>query len=181
MKKQIARLTSIIINPFVVSLATILLLSFESTASVQNALRWSGVMIGVSVLPMFLFVVHHARSGRIDGILDATRSQRKAIYVLTSVCAVTGSILLWFWHAPLLLQASFVGSLAGTVVFMIINLRWKISLHTGFAAAMTAILVMLYGWTGAVAAILVLLIGWARVKLQRHSVGEVAVVKNREL
>jgi len=174
MKNQIARLASIVINPFVVSFATILLLSFESTSTVQNALRWSGVMTGVGVLPMLLVVVHQARNGRFDGILDATRSQRKIIYLPTVVCAFAGYIILWFWHAPLLLQASFAGGLAGTVIFMLINLRWKISLHTGFTAAMTAILVMLYGWTGVLVISLVLLIGWARIELRRHSVGEVA-------
>jgi len=173
MKKQIANLTSIVINPFAVSFATIVLLSFESTSTVRNALRWSGVMTGVSVLPIFLVILHHARTGRLDGILDATRPQRKAVYVLTSVCAVTGYILLRLWHAPLLLQASFVGGLAGTVIFMLINLRWKISLHTGFTAAMTAIMVMLYGRAGVLVISLVLLIGWARIELRRHSVGEV--------
>ena len=174
MKQQIARLTSTVINPFVVSFATILLLSFESTSTVRNALRWSGVMIGISILPMLLVVLHQVKTGKFDGILDATRQQRIILYPLTVTFAVTGYIILWCWHAPLLLQASFLGSLAGTIIFMLINLRWKISLHTGFTAAMTAILVMLYGWAGVLVISLVLLIGWARIELQRHSVGEVA-------
>jgi len=148
MKQRIANITSVVLNPFVVSLTTILLLSFESTSTLFSALRWSGIMTGISVLPMFLVVLYQARTGRLDGILDATQQQRRVIYVLATTCAIIGYIVLRFWHAPLLLRISFTGGLAGTVVFMIINLRWKVSL--------------------------VLLIGWARIELRRHSVGEVA-------
>ena len=174
MRRRIAELTSAVLNPFIVSLTAILLLSFESTASVPDALKWSGVMAAVSVLPVLLLVIYRARSGRLDGVLNATRRQRTGIYLLSIVCAAVGYAILLHWHAPALLQAAFVGGLSGAVLFMVINLVWKISLHAGFVGALAATLAILYGWVAAAATVLVLLTAWSRVELKQHSVLEAA-------
>jgi membrane-associated phospholipid phosphatase len=57
---------------------------------------------------------------------------------------------------------------------MLINLRWKISLHTAFVAASATLLVMLYGWAAAVTVALVPLIAWARIELKHHSLAQAA-------
>jgi len=180
MKRRIANLTSAVLSPFVVSLAAILLLSFESTA-VDDALRWSGVMAAASVLPVFLLVIFQRRAGRIEGVLNATRRQRRAIYLLAMACTAVGYASLVHWQAPALLQAAFVGGFSGAVLFMVINLVWKISLHSGFVGALAAMLVMLCGcdgsrgWVAAAAVVVpVLLTAWSRVELKQHSVLEVA-------
>lgn len=161
------------LNPFVVSLAAILLLSFKSASTVPDALKWSAVMAAVSVLPVFSMVLNQTRNGRLDGILNATRRQRKGIYLLSIACAAVGYVILFWWQAPALLQVAFVGGFSSAVVFAVINLRWKISLHTGFVSALAAVLVMLYGWVATAAAALVLLTAWSRIELGHHSIKEV--------
>jgi membrane-associated phospholipid phosphatase len=173
MRQRIANLTSRILNPFVVSLAAILLLSFKSASTVPDALKWSGVMAAASVLPVFLLVLNQARNGKLDGILNATRRQRSGIYLLSITCAAVGYVILFWWQAPALLQVAFVGGFSGAVVFAVINLRWKISLHTGFVSALVVVLVMVYGWVATVAAALVLLTAWSRTRLKYHSIKEV--------
>lgn len=173
MRQRIANLTSRILNPFVVSLAAILLLSFKSASTVPDALKWSGVMAAASVLPVFLLVLNQTRTGKLDGILNATRRQRSGIYLLSIACGAAGYVILFWWQAPALLQAAFVGGLSGAVVFAVINLRWKISLHTGFVSALVVVLVMVYGWVATAAAALVLLTAWSRTKLKHHSIKEV--------
>ncbi len=173
MRQRIANLTSRILNPFVVSLAAILLLSFKSASTVPDALKWSGVMAAASVLPVFLLVLNQARNGKLDGILNATRRQRSGIYLLSITCAAVGYVILFWWQAPVLLQVAFVGGFSGAVVFAVINLRWKISLHTGFVSALVVVLVMVYGWVATAAAALVLLTAWSRTKLKYHSIKEV--------
>jgi membrane-associated phospholipid phosphatase len=173
MRQRIANLTSRILSPFVVSLAAILLLSFKSTSTVPDALKWSGVMAAASVLPVFLLILNQARNGKLDGILNATRRQRSGIYLLSITCAAVGYVILFWWQAPALLQVAFVGGFSGAVVFAVINLRWKISLHTGFVSALVVVLVMVYGWVATAAAALVLLTAWSRTRLKYHSIKEV--------
>jgi hypothetical protein len=57
---------------------------------------------------------------------------------------------------------------------MLINLRWKISVHTGCIAAASMSLVMLYGWNAAVTVPLVPLTAWSRVELEHHSAAQAA-------
>lgn len=173
MRQRIANLTSRVLNPFVVSLAAILLLSLKSASTVEDALKWSGVMAAISVLPVFLMVLNQTRNGKLNGILNATRQQRSGIYLLSIACAAVGYVILFWWQAPALLQVAFVGGFSSAVVFAVINLRWKISLHTGFVSALAVVLVMLYGWVASAAAALVLLTAWSRIKLRHHSIKEV--------
>ena len=61
------------------------------------------------------------------------------------------------------------------VAFLIINLRWKISIHAAFAMGVSLLLVLLYGWVAIVTLPLVLLIAWSRLKLGQHSGRQVSV------
>jgi len=174
MRKRIAKLTSNILNPFLVTLIIILLLSFESTSSTLDALKWSLILIVLSILPVFLVTIYLVHNERLDGIFISTRQQRTKIYWLAGACTGTGCVIVPYFGAPLILVAAFVTGLSSVVIFMCINLWWKISLHTAFIAASITVLIILYGWIAAIAAVLVPLVSWARIELKRHSLAQVA-------
>ena len=169
MKKRIANLTSIIFSPFLVGLALILLVSFESTASILDAIKWSLILIALSILPIYLVVVYLVRSNKLDGILGSIRQQRSKIYALAAILAGIGCIILFYLKAPLIMLALFATGFFGTAIFMGINLWWKISLHTAFIAASVTLLVILYGFMAAVAIVLIPLVAWSRLELESHS------------
>ena len=73
-----------------------------------------------------------------------------------------------------MLVAAFVAGLVSVVVFMGINLLWKISVHTAFAAGTVTMVILLYGALGAIAAVLLPIIGWSRIELEHHSPAQVA-------
>lgn len=173
MRKRIANLTSITLNPFLVGIAVILLLSFASTTSTADAFKWWLLLITVSILPVFLVTFYLAQSGRIDGIFIAVRQQRTRIYILSSVCVLAGFIILYLCKAPPTLMAVFAAGLLAAVIFMGINMWWKISLHSAFIAASTTALVILYGWIGSASAVLIPLMGWSRIELKYHSLAQV--------
>ena len=174
MRRQIANLTSNILNPFLMSLVVILLLSFESTSSTFDALKWSLILIAVSILPVFLIIVCLVHNQKLEGIFVSPRRQRNKIYLLASVCAVVGCIILLYLGAPLVLVATFVAGLSAILIFTCINLLWKISLHTAFIAASVTVLIILYGSIGTVTAVLLPPIAWARIELEHHSPPQVA-------
>ena len=173
-RKRIANLTSNILNPFVVSLVVILLLSFVSTPSTLDALKWALISMALSVLPVFLVIVYLVQTGRLDAVFTIVRGQRTQIYLLAGLCTVVGGIILIYLRAPSILVAAFTAGLSTIVIFMFINLWWKISLHTAFIAASVTILVMFYGWNAAITVALVPLTAWARVELEHHSLAQVA-------
>ena len=174
MRKRIANLTSNILNPFLVSLIIILLLAFESASSTLDAVKWSLILIAVSILPVFSVVIYLVRAGRLDGIFTSARRRRTKLYCLAGACASVGCIILVCCGAPLILIATFVAGLSAVVIFMGINLWWKISLHTAFITALVTVLVILYGWIAAATIGLIFLMSWARLELKHHSLAQAA-------
>jgi hypothetical protein len=174
-RKRIANLTSHVLNPFLVSLVVILLLAFESASGTADALKWALILIAVGILPVFSVMVYLARRGRLDSIFTSVRGQRTKVYALATFCAVVGGVVITCLGAPLVLRATFVAGLSAVVVFMFINLWWKISLHIAFVAASVVALIILYGPMGALSVVFLPLIGWARIELGDHSPAQVAV------
>jgi hypothetical protein len=171
-KQRIANLTSNILNPFLISLAVILLFSFSSTTSTLEAIKWSLIAMAVSVLPIFLVIIYLVHSGGLDDILTNARQQRTKIYLAAGISAIAGYFVLSYLKAPPILVAGFAAVLSMAVIFMFINLWWKISVHTGCIAASSMVLVMLYGWTAAATVPLVPLTAWARIELEHHSLAQ---------
>lgn len=174
MRKSLAKLTSDILNPFLVSFVVIILLAFESTSSTSDALKWSLIAIALSVLPVFAVVIYLVRHRKLEGIFVNPREQRTRIYLLATTLAIVSCAVLYFLKVPELLMATFVVGLAAIVVFMVINIFWKISLHTAFIAASVTVLTIIYGVAGVWTALLLLLVAWARIEMKLHSPAQVA-------
>lgn len=173
MRERIANLTSNILHPFLVSPILILLLSFKSTSDVLDAVKWSLISIAVSVLPVFLVIIYLVRNRRLESPSINVRKQRTKIYLLAGVCAGVGCIIFHYLGAPKELIATFVAGLSAIVVFMCVNLLWKISLHAAFVTASVTILIILYGSIAAATVVLVPLIAWSRIELKHHSLAQV--------
>ena len=172
MKKRLANLISAVLNPFLVSLVVIVLVSFGSTFSAAEAIKWALILITLSILPVFSVIFYLVRRRKLTAILIITREQRTRIYILAVFLGIIGSILLQIWGAPAMLAAIFAAGMAAMVIFFSINLFWKISVHSAFVTAFITILMILYGSIGALAALLLPLIVWARVELKHHSLAQ---------
>ena len=172
MKKHVAKLTSGVFNPFLVSFIIIILISFEATTSVSDAFKWSLILTAISILPVFSVILYLAHKAKLEGIFINIRQQRNIIYLLASICMALGCIIILYLGAPSVLIAAFVAGLSAILVFMSINLVWKISIHTAFAAASVTVLTILYGSIGAVTAMLLPPIAWARIELEHHSLAQ---------
>jgi len=172
-RQQIADLISNIVNPFVICIAIIVLVSFESVTGTFDAIRWSLIMTGLTVLPILIGLIYLVRRGKVNRIFTDIRQQRTIVYIIGTVCVAIGCAILYFSSAPKMLVAAFISGLAGALIFMMINLKWKISLHTGAISALGAILSILYGWIGVLSLLVVTLTGWARVETNHHTTTQV--------
>ncbi len=173
-RQQIARIAANILNPYLLSFVIIILLSMESTSSTDEAIKWSLISLALSVFPVFAVVIYMVRRRKLDGIFINPRKQRSRIYLLAICCAIIGYIVLIFIDAPELLRAAFLSGLIAVLLFMIINLFWKISLHTAFITSSVAVLIIVYGKTVAWTVIFVPLIAWARLEMRLHTPVQVA-------
>ncbi len=172
MRKRIASLTSVILHPILLMLVMLFLLSFASAPSTLDAIRWALISVALSILPVMLSLVYLVRSGRLDSFFTIVRRQRTKVYLLAGVYAIVGCVILSYLGAPSILLAAFATGISTTLIFMFINLRWKISLHTALVGASVTVLVILYGWLALVTAALVPLTVWSRIELNHHSLAQ---------
>jgi membrane-associated phospholipid phosphatase len=169
-----ARVISYVLNPFLVAFVSVVVVAAEaSSGDPALTAKWTAISLALSVLPVFAVVVYLVRQRKLDGIFVAARRQRTRIYALAGVLGAIGCAVMWSLGAPDLLLASFVAGFAAVVVFLVINLFWKISAHTAFVTASATVMTIIYGAPGALTFLLVPLIGWARVRLGMHSPGQV--------
>jgi len=171
-RKQIARLTSNILSPPVTATISILLVSFESTTSLFDSFKWALTAIALSILPLSLAIVYLVRTKRLDSVFADIRKQRTKIYVLVTILAGVGYVVLHCLAAPLELAALFLTGFVSGVIFGCINLWWKISLHTAAVATLITVAVISYGFMATTSVVLLPLVIWARVELGCHSAAE---------
>ncbi|MDO8568887.1 MAG: hypothetical protein Q7R57_09275 [Dehalococcoidales bacterium] len=171
-KKRVATLTTNILNPFLVGMGLITLLSFKSMPSTSDAIKWALTSIACSILPIFAVVIYLLHNNRLGNFFINARAERSKVYLLAGACSITGSIVLARLGAPPVLLATYIAGLLAIVIFMLINLMWKISVHTAFIAASATILIVMYGFVGAVGAALVPPTAWARIELEEHSLAQ---------
>ena len=174
MRERLAKLITNILNPFLLSFIIIILLTAESTDSMNEAIKWILISLALSVLPVFIAVIYMVRRKKLEGIFSNPRQQRNGIYILARALGVAGCGVMWACNAPELLSVTFTAGLISIVFFMVINRYWKISLHTAFMAGSVTIITIVYGALGALTILLLPPVAWARIRLNQHSPAQVA-------
>ncbi len=172
-KKHVARLTSIIVNPFLVHVILTLIISFKSTDNTAEGIKWFLISVAISVVPIFIVVLYLVRHNRVDNFFIRVRAQRDKVYALSSVLIGITCAVLFFLKAPVMLVAVFVAIFIAGLVFACVNRWWKISIHVASIAAAVTVLVIIYGLVAAWTILLVPLVAWARVEMEHHSLTQV--------
>jgi membrane-associated phospholipid phosphatase len=162
------------LNPLVIGLIILAVLSFDAASTAAAALKWFFLVVGLCFLPVLLIATYLVKTGRMDALFSNRRHQRHRIYVIALFFNVMGMLTLSWLHAPTALVAALASGLVTVVSFAVINLWWKISVHSSVTSALVVILYLLYGWWAAPSLVLIPVMGWARVTLAQHTVGQVA-------
>lgn len=167
MQKLLARVLSRLLDPiWEVPLALLLAIGF----AVREGLRWRfvGLLLFIdAVVPtvFFLTMLYH---GQIKEWDIQKRAQRVPLYLFALICQLGG-----LWLAHTLGKTELVSVLivyyVSAVVFFLITLFWKISLHAGVNAVLITSLNMFYGWRYPWLYLLLLAVMWARVYERHHT------------
>lgn len=172
LKKFVAELISRMFDPvWEIPGAIILAVAF----AMQEGLRWRflGLLLFVdAVMPMVFFLMM-LRNKQIKDWDMQNRSQREPLYLFALICHFGG---LWLAHElgkvglfPVLLVFYVTA-----IIFALITIKWKISLHTGVNAALFTMINMFYGFKYFWLYGLLFLVMWARVYQKHHTWAQVA-------
>jgi len=96
------------------------------------------------------------------------RRERPPIFFFFFLHYLIGFMLFYFIKCRVL-YALFFTYLILILFLMIINFKWKISVHTAGITAPSVFLFLLYGVVSSLLLALIPIITWSRIKMQRHS------------
>ena len=169
MLDRLAVTISVLFNPFLLPLASILLIVRMSVATTQQGLLWMVIVIlFASVLPM-LFILLLFRRGQLSDFRLTVREQRAKPLIFSLVSALVGIGILYFLDVPREIVWLCIACVINGLVLTLITQVWKISFHSGVAAGCMTGLVALISSQFVYLFILLPFIAWARVHRKRHT------------
>ncbi len=103
------------------------------------------------------------------------RGERAGLYFFTVFAHLFGVVYAYLLGKTELAEILFVFWILA-VIFAVVTLFWKVSVHAGVGGAAIAFFNHLYGWQNYWWLVLVLfLVFWARVRIRKHTWGQVLV------
>jgi len=167
---KIAQVVSALFSPYLVAVATIVVVSFSATGRMLLSLLWTLVSVGIVIVPSFLYVLYQVRKGNITDLHVRERPQRHRVYFVGLAMVILVLLILWYFDAPLQLLALFLTVMIVNLICFGINTRWKISLHAATMGVTTVAFFLLIGTAvGLITTVLSLLVMWGRVTTKSHT------------
>lgn len=184
---KIARHTSDLLNPFFIPLLVFVALGWLIPVA-NPGYYW---LVGVSAvfytaIPLSITILHF-RWGKIESLDLPIRRKRYMLFIYAILSSSAGSVILIFLFMtgyPFIAMVASVFIL-NTIIGYILNLKWKVSIHSASVASAGVILLMLwladpditFIWTGilslSVLLLLLPLMMWSRYRLKVHTAGEI--------
>ncbi|MCB0126192.1 MAG: hypothetical protein KDE58_28235 [Caldilineaceae bacterium] len=157
-------------SPPLTGAAAVLMVS--SALATNGAWRWAGFYLLATILLPCLYIVWLVRTGHVSDFHLPIREERirPLIFSLATALAAWGILYQGAAPAPLRMLAGVNGVQA--LIFFLITLRWKVSLHTAAAAVMAQLALTFLGTSALPLTMSVPLIAWSRVHLRRHTVAQ---------
>lgn len=173
----IAKVISKVMNPFLISLATLLLAIWSESGDVRMSFIWILIiLLFIAILPLTYVYIRTSRVGsevryRRDTVLFF-REHRKEISTIAIICALPCILLLVFLQAPPLLVATVVVLLVTSLAVGLVGVFYRASLHLALITTLVILVVLIWGRAVLPVLLAIPLIGWARYTLHQHSPGQ---------
>lgn len=97
------------------------------------------------------------------------RSERTGLYLVAIASTIAGSALLYFLGLPVIFLRLLIAAVGVTGISMLINFRWKISVHSASIATLATLTTIFFERLGLVFWLCAVAVGWARVRTGNHT------------
>ena len=123
------------------------------------------------ILP-FLFFLLWSQKIKKTSIDIPDKKDRSILLIFVILSFFVGSIVLYLLNAPWLVSGLMFCYLTNTLMILIINFFWKISVHSMGIAVPTAALLFVNVFAGVFLGCFLLAVMWSRVHLHQHSLAQ---------
>lgn len=164
-----ARAISQILHPIVLSIISIFIIGFFAVPERAVGLAWALGCVLLQVGPPMIFFTVRLRQGVYSDEDISERTQRNELYLFGFSSLVVGTIILGLLGAPKAFMALLVSAAIINIVSFLINLAWKISIHSAGIGSMAALATIFSQPLGVFFWICAALLGWARIRTRNHT------------
>jgi membrane-associated phospholipid phosphatase len=169
---RMARAVTEVLAPAVIITALFLGVGWHDAG--LRGMLWGLAGAGFASIGPFSVIVIGVLRGRFTDHHLSTREQRAAPLTAAAAMVTAGIVALAAAGAPRDVVAVEAVMLGGLGIIIPVTLFWKVSMHTGVAASVAAVLTMVFGSPALVVWPAVALAGWSRVRLAAHTPAQVA-------
>jgi len=136
------------------------------------AWQWAIFYVVLTILAPCLYIIWLVQRGMVSDFHLPQREQRIRPLLFSLGVAVIAWVV--FHRAGVPTGLKMLASVNGlqAILFFLITLRWKISLHCAAAAILAELLLVYFGPLAAPVAMSVPLIAWSRLYLRRHTLAQ---------
>lgn len=168
---RFGRIISQIFHPTINAFAAFLLVGAMAPGlpSVRYGLTWAAICIATIIIPPALYFYLRLFKGDFSDDDVSRRSERTGLYIAALLSTAIGSIVLYIFGVPFVFLRLVVAAVAVTLVCMLINFRWKISVHSASIATLSTLATLFLQSAGIVLWICAIAVGWARIRTGNHT------------
>lgn len=173
-QEKVALWISRIFHPFILPLPVMFLAIYLSGFTLAEAALWTGLFIGVVIIPATLFILWNVRTGRFSDRDVSNAKERRLLYAIGLICVFVYMVLCFIFNAPWIVFTIMWGLMLSSIVAGIINRFFtKVSIHTIAAVGSATIMFLVAPVIGLIVGLIALGLSWSRIQLGHHSLQQV--------
>ena len=170
---KFAKAISYIFDGSYISIPAYLIINIFMLKTAKEVAVWTSLCVLFGSIMPFLFVVFLYKKKIIADLHVPRREDRLKPLLVSNISYLLGYFVFFIFKAPVYLKALFFTSFLTTVLLTIITSFWKISFHTSWITFTSITYYVFFGKWMLLLFLFVPLVAWARVKIERHTVGQV--------
>jgi len=167
----VAKLISIITQPPIISIPAFIILNYFLVGPDQFIVPTLICIIFGALIPILTSLI---LIKKMHTDLDITDRTKRTLPLIFAICSyLIGFLVLYIISAPTIVTALMLIYGSNTILILLINFQWKISIHAMGIAGPTAAFIYAFGISGAFIGIIIPFVMWSRVKLNKHTISQV--------
>ena len=168
---RIGRIISQVFHPTINGFAAFFLVGAAAPGlpSVRSGLTWAAICIATIIVPPALYFYVRLFRGDFSDDDVSRRSERTGLYIAALLSTLVGSSILDQFDVPFVFLRLVLAAVAVTLVCMMINFRWKISVHSASIASLSMLATLFLQTAGIVFWLCAIAVGWARIRTGNHT------------
>ena len=170
---KFAKAISYMFDGSFISIPAYLIINIFMLESAKEVAIWTSLCVLFGSIMPFVFVVFLYKKKIITDLHVPRREDRLKPLLVSNISYLLGYFVFFVFKAPIYLKALFFTSFLTTVLLTIITLVWKISFHTSWITFTAISYYVFFGTWMLFIFLFVPLVAWARVKIKRHTTGQV--------